>query len=139
MINNLLNKFSRKEVIEIHGKIVSILSDHGFHLASRQTIFNAWNEPHRFYHNIEHLYSLVKEFMKNAFITEKERENLIIAACYHDIIYDPKMLSTTPDEAFLTEPYTELLKNTGWNEFESALVFIRASKNSKLTIERRKK
>lgn len=63
-------------------------------------ILNRWNEPHRFYHNMEHLNDLFRQ-IKNAF-DDKEYdkliyEKLLLIALFHDIIYDP--LSSDNEEA----------------------------------------
>jgi predicted metal-dependent HD superfamily phosphohydrolase len=63
-------------------------------------ILNRWNEPHRFYHNREHLNDLFRQ-IKNAF-DKKEYDKLtydklILVALFHDIIYDP--LSSNNEEA----------------------------------------
>jgi pantetheine-phosphate adenylyltransferase len=51
-----------------------------------------WNQPHRFYHSIDHLYDMfiyfeTKLLAKN--ITEREKELLDLAALFHDVCFDP--------------------------------------------------
>ena len=51
---------------------------------------NSWKEEHRFYHNCDHLQSLVTLIKKEESLSDEDRTILIIAAAYHDIVYDPK-------------------------------------------------
>lgn len=58
-----------------------------------ENIVKRWNEPHRFYHNIDHLNFLVDTFRQmydNSEITAEEMSTLILVAFFHDVIYDPK-------------------------------------------------
>ncbi|MFW6226041.1 MAG: adenylyltransferase/cytidyltransferase family protein [bacterium] len=55
-------------------------------------IIKRWNEQHRYYHNIEHLNDLIdrfEELFNNGKISEGVKDTLIIAAFFHDVIYDP--------------------------------------------------
>lgn len=46
-----------------------------------------WSEKHRFWHGPEHLLTLLAHFENEA--DSQERETLLLAALYHDAIYDP--------------------------------------------------
>jgi pantetheine-phosphate adenylyltransferase len=60
-------------------------------------IISRWNEPHRYYHNINHLFFILNK-IDNYFILEENEhlymtdtyKNFIVAAFFHDIIYNPK-------------------------------------------------
>lgn len=55
-------------------------------------LLDKWNEPHRFYHDISHLQDLIAQINEDfgvGELTENEREKLIVAAIFHDIVYDP--------------------------------------------------
>ncbi len=62
-----------------------------------EKILNKWNEPHRYYHNINHLMSMLKQ-IDDYFLSDENEylymgeiyEDFIIAAFFHDVIYDPK-------------------------------------------------
>jgi pantetheine-phosphate adenylyltransferase len=61
-------------------------------LFKNYNILSKWNEPHRFYHNINHLDGLYKAFdsmFYEKLIDEQEFIILLIVALFHDIIYDP--------------------------------------------------
>lgn len=51
-------------------------------------IQKAWQEPHRFYHNEEHLAFLLERIQKSPF-SEGEKEILYLIAFFHDIVYQP--------------------------------------------------
>lgn len=55
-------------------------------------IAQAWQEPHRHYHNEEHLAFLlhqIEELHQAKKINEENHKTLVLAAFFHDIIYDP--------------------------------------------------
>lgn len=49
-------------------------------------ILNRYDEPHRFYHNWEHIDYMLRLAEKRGILTEE----LFLAIIFHDIIYDPK-------------------------------------------------
>jgi predicted metal-dependent HD superfamily phosphohydrolase len=50
----------------------------------------AWNEPRRKYHNVDHLKQILEDLEKKRnFVLPIHREALIIAAFYHDAVYIP--------------------------------------------------
>jgi pantetheine-phosphate adenylyltransferase len=56
----------------------------------------AWKEPHRFYHNMGHLTSLIKQ-IETSDLTYNEKIILEIAAVYHDVVYNPRSDSNEKD------------------------------------------
>jgi predicted metal-dependent HD superfamily phosphohydrolase len=61
-------------------------------------LWNNWNASNRYYHNLDHLKSVIKEIerLKHRF-SEYEFVQLILAAFFHDAIYDPKNLANNED------------------------------------------
>jgi len=56
-------------------------------------IIRCWNEPHRFYHNLDHLNYLLEYFHNmymNSEITMEEMTRLMVVAFFHDVVYDSK-------------------------------------------------
>lgn len=52
-----------------------------------------WSENHRFYHTTEHLEQIIKDIENNIYFRELniyEKHALLLAAFFHDIVYDPK-------------------------------------------------
>jgi predicted metal-dependent HD superfamily phosphohydrolase len=74
-------------------------------------ILNKWNEPHRGYHNIEHLKDLLRQIGK---VDSEEKELLVLVSLFHDIIYEP---------------------NKNDNEEKSAEFFLNSTTNIKPEIE----
>lgn len=74
-----------------------------------------WNEPHRVYHNQDHLdeiISLIEHWkITHPNITETEFELYILAAFFHDAVYDPRNIN-------------------GENETESAELFLKMCPNA---------
>ena len=55
-----------------------------------ETIISMWNEPHRYYHNMNHLEELIDDITKSILNYSKlEYEELILTALFHDIVYNP--------------------------------------------------
>lgn len=53
------------------------------------TLLEKWNEPHRHYHNQEHLDSLLQQIERDRDkMTAQEYEQLVLTALFHDIVYD---------------------------------------------------
>lgn len=55
---------------------------------SLEDILLRWNEPHRCYHNQTHLDDLLTK-IESLSVKEDDRDVLIVAALFHDIVYDP--------------------------------------------------
>ena len=54
------------------------------------TVLAMWNESHRSYHNLNHLNDLISQINENkSKFSEKEYEKLMLAAIFHDCVYDP--------------------------------------------------
>ena len=57
-----------------------------------RVLLDKWSESHRHYHNLNHLNDLVaqiNESLGDGDINENERDKLLIAALFHDIVYEP--------------------------------------------------
>jgi pantetheine-phosphate adenylyltransferase len=69
------------------------------------TILSMWNESHRHYHNLNHLNDLINQINEDkSKYSEKEYEKLILAALFHDCVYDPMSSTNEEDSAeFLIE------------------------------------
>ena len=68
--------------------LAEYITDKGINILSKM-----WYDPHRFYHNINHLLSIIKAIEKNVWFKElqvKEKHILLIAAFFHDAIYEVK-------------------------------------------------
>lgn len=65
-----------------------------------QAIQKAWQEPHRFYHNEEHLAFLLEKIEASQY-NSTEKEILQLIAFFHDIVYQPKAQDNEAQSALL--------------------------------------
>jgi predicted metal-dependent HD superfamily phosphohydrolase len=64
------------------------------------TLLSMWNESHRHYHNLNHLNDLIDQINENkSKFSEKEYEKLMLAALFHDCVYDPMSSTNEEDSA----------------------------------------
>jgi pantetheine-phosphate adenylyltransferase len=83
------------------------------HLQFNSDLINAYEEPHRFYHTLEHIEFVLKQLHDTGLLKHDE---VFLAAVFHDIVYDPQS------------------KN---NEEDSAEYFMNAAKSSGLSIDQK--
>jgi pantetheine-phosphate adenylyltransferase len=110
-----MNAIKRQQLIE---NALQIMNSLDFSKDQEISIFEAWKEPHRFYHNLDHLLNLIEEIENMKNIDSFVKENLYTIAFYHDFVYNPKMVGTNSNDRY---GFT----NTGWNEAESAYRFMK--------------
>ena len=69
------------------------------------TLLAMWNESHRSYHTLNHLNDLIDQINESkSKYSEKEYEKLMLAALFHDCVYDPMSSTNEEDSAnFLME------------------------------------
>ena len=60
-------------------------------------VYACWSEPQRFYHTTEHLTQIISDILSAKNLNEEETEILLIAAIFHDIVYDPKSRTNEED------------------------------------------
>jgi pantetheine-phosphate adenylyltransferase len=83
------------------------------HLQFNSDMINSYNEPHRYYHTLEHIIDVLKELRNSDLLKHDE---LFLATIFHDIVYNPQ-------------------SNT--NEEDSAEFFLNAAKSSSITNEQK--
>jgi len=73
----------------------------------------AWNEPRRKYHNIDHLQQILEDLeKKRRFVLPIHREALILAAFFHDAVYIP---GHQDNEDKSLEAFIRSFKGTDWH------------------------
>lgn len=73
-------------------KSIHIANDFGF-IITIEEVIDHYSETHRYWHVLQHLYDLLEgidELYSDKKIDEREYNILLIAAIFHDIIYDTK-------------------------------------------------
>lgn len=90
------------------------------------TILTHYSEPHRYYHNLDHVQSLLV-FMEEYNHLIKDLEALQLAVFFHDIIYDVQRSDNEEQSALAA---IEFLQQTSYPAEKTALVadYIRATK-----------
>ena len=59
-----------------------------------------WAERHRFYHNTSHLIQIIKDIESDIWFKElpvRDKHALLIAAFFHDVVYNPKSETNEED------------------------------------------
>lgn len=72
-------------------------------------ILNRWDEPHRHWHNIEHLEDVLSKIDKLNSINIMEYEIMVIAAFFHDVIYNPEKNNNETKSISLFQKYSRNL------------------------------
>lgn len=87
MINNPFQKYQNLLKEYINHRTIPLL-------------YNNWTKPGRYYHNLDHLNDVISyiEKWKHRF-TRSEFEQLILAAFFHDAIYDPRKSETNEEKS----------------------------------------
>lgn len=92
---------------ECKDRFVSLLSNYP---SSNRTVSDSlWNEietrysePHRAYHNLNHLYQMLGEF-ETVKAKLEDSEMVLFALYYHDLVYDPKSKTNEEESAKIAE------------------------------------
>ncbi len=82
-----VNKFKK-----LLSEAVDIARSYGFNITV-DSIMDRWGEPHRYWHTPNHLNEMlegIKDLYKDKKVSEREYNILMIAAIFHDIVYDTK-------------------------------------------------
>lgn len=86
-----------------------------------EEVLDRWREPHRGYHNLDHLNDLIDQIEKDlGVISVEERDKLLLVALFHDVIYEPTktdnveksaafMLAYCEDKALVKDVYQAIL------------------------------
>jgi predicted metal-dependent HD superfamily phosphohydrolase len=85
----MINPFKHyKKILEeyLHSKTIPFLE-------------NAWNEPHRKYHSINHLNEVLEYIEQNFNVHTIDYDSLILAAFFHDCYYNPRDNKNDEDES----------------------------------------
>jgi pantetheine-phosphate adenylyltransferase len=103
-------------------RVEDVLRGEGFLENDILFVRKSWAESHRFYHNNDHLRNLVDMINGNDLsLSDMQKSILIIAAAYHDVVYDPKYRNGM-NEAKSRDIFLEHARNTKY--FKEQTVFI---------------
>lgn len=74
---------------DLNGLLQNLLDPQIFELATRRNVILRYMEPHRFYHNTEHLRCLLNLITQRDELPATDKQVLALAALYHDAVYNP--------------------------------------------------
>lgn len=79
-------KFKLNSKLRLH-----LLQDLNLNNYKIDSIMEMWTQPHRYYHNIDHLFDTLNKIKlnENEGIDEEEKLILSVAALFHDVVYKP--------------------------------------------------
>jgi len=86
------------------------------------TILTCWNENHRHYHNLNHLYSLLEKIGMVSTPGTEEYDKLVLCAIFHDIIYQPGSTTNEIDSANLLLKWANDPKNPTIQEVKEMIL-----------------
>ena len=81
-----------KKLLKLLSDAVDICRSYGLDITV-DTVIERWSEPHRYWHVLDHLYDMligIKELSDDKKINDREYNILVIAAIFHDIVYNTK-------------------------------------------------
>ena len=86
------------------------------------TILTSWNESHRHYHNVNHLYSLLERIGTISEPGSTDYDKLVLCALFHDIVYQPSSLTNEEDSADLLLKWSSDPKNPTIQEVKEMIL-----------------
>jgi pantetheine-phosphate adenylyltransferase len=95
-----------------------------------------WTEPHRYYHNVDHLIQILKDIESDVRfngLDVHEKHALLLAAFFHDIIYNPKK---NDNEVQSIKYFTYSFTGSSVNLLKSVYRLIHATKYRKRPIDK---
>jgi pantetheine-phosphate adenylyltransferase len=98
---------------------------------TKEELIRRWSEPHRHFHTLDHLNDVLRKIYtlyKNQKTKLRELHSLIIAAVFHDIIYDPKRTDNEEKSAALLEERRPKEKSLKLSSLNSDLIIQTAKK-----------
>jgi pantetheine-phosphate adenylyltransferase len=111
----------RTDIDELPNAAQELLELLGVRPRQQQQLVDAWNEPHRYYHTMEHLHTLVR-LLETTYSTypvntvadmvarerfDKDNESVLLALIFHDIVYE---IGAKDNEAKSVEYMREFLR-----------------------------
>jgi predicted metal-dependent HD superfamily phosphohydrolase len=93
-------------------------------------IKSAWDEPHRKYHNLSHLESILSYLNKYKYqLHSSDFDSLVLASFFHDVYYDPKS-NVNEDESI--KRFIASYKDSNYITKENVIAMIESTKHRKI-------
>lgn len=87
-----------------------LFDDYGMTTVAIAQLSACWQEPHRYYHNESHLLFLlnrIQALSDKSLISVKKKDTLLMAAFFHDAVYDPTAADNEEKSAILFRQLTQ--------------------------------
>lgn len=91
-----LRKYSANSAVKSTKMNIAEISHRLNQLQFNSEVMQAYDEPHRFYHTLEHIEDVLKQLHNVDLLKQDE---LFLAAVFHDIIYNPQSNTNEEDSA----------------------------------------
>lgn len=109
---------------ELYYKTLSPFTEDSAHILSCwHELSTAYKEQHRFYHNLNHLTTMVHELQEHGKL-EMVSPAFLLALFYHDAVYNPKALDNEIQSITLMKKH---LKPTSFDAIDEAATYIEAT------------
>jgi len=94
-------------------------------------IKSAWDEPHRKYHNLDHLESILSYISKYRYqLHQLDYDSLVLASFFHDVYYDPKNNLSDEDESI--KRFISSYKDSNYITKDNVITMIESTKHRKI-------
>jgi predicted metal-dependent HD superfamily phosphohydrolase len=117
-----MNPFKQyKEILEkyIHSDVLSL-----------NLLEAAWREPHRAYHNVDHLKSILEYIEQKRFDLQADQyEALVLAAFFHDVYHNPRDRKIDEDESI--KRFITSFDHPNTNVRDAVVIMIESTKHRK--------
>jgi predicted metal-dependent HD superfamily phosphohydrolase len=100
--------------VELRTAWTVAVGDDAAALAALDAVVARHREPHRRYHGVRHVTWVVRHVRELAAeLPTDDPDAIVVAAFYHDAVYDPRVTDNEEQSALLAE---RVLTNLGWSE-----------------------
>lgn len=97
-------------------------------------VLDHYKEPHRYYHNINHIKTMINNIENPEYKTQDEFYKLVLAIIFHDIIYDPYECNNEEQSVELLKQYIGF--HNDYPEIAEAILSTKSHKpNNNLSVE----
>jgi len=84
-------------------EFISLIENRLENLGVPKTVLLAYEEKHRFYHNLDHIVTMIN----SALIQDILTDDLLLAIVFHDIVYEPRLDNNEEKSAELFKTYID--------------------------------
>lgn len=118
-----------KEYPEFHAAASRVNTTFGGKLFPNEVI-DAYQEPYRYWHNLYHMQQVFTDVVQNISTFSDRNRALVLAAIYHDVVYNPQSSTNEEDSIKFMRSTLEKYPNDWANSdvIDTAAIFIQQTK-----------